>query len=418
MRLALLYTSTPCLIIANVSLSSLFQYDKLPSGSAGPHVRLLELLPGRDEADPIRCRLHVVPLERERDYEALSYCWGDPKSVGFIECDGAPFPIAANLMGALQALRREDTARLLWVDAICIHQDSVEERNQQVAIMRDIYRNARHTVIWLGPEGDRSSDAFDIIPSLLAIRRDKPIRGVYWGMRSRYTLSPGEVDANPELKRLIQNRDARTAFLVLVQRPWFSRVWVVQEATVSPHATIVCGAREVLFDDFTLAVLTFDALDLYPEITLRQPTDWAWEMWDTRRKHGDRWPNSLFQLLFRHRWCEATDQRDKVYALCGIASDGWAQSQGCVETEVLDLPPLPVVVYKPDYGASTVDVYTRLAVNFLASPHVGLDVFSAIHPSEPRLAGLPSWAPDWSASVWFYTSGNHPKTRFTCSRSK
>ncbi len=127
----------------------------------------------------------------------------------------------------------------------------------------------------------------------------------------------------------------------------------------------------------------------------------------------------MFQLLLRHRWCQAIDPRDKVYALYGIASDSKAKQLRYADylgpgwyRSIAPLP-LAVVVNEPDYRLRTVEVYIiRLVTSFLESPYMGLDLFSLIHPLEPRLPGLPSWAPGWSASDWFRTFRKSIKNAF------
>ena len=60
--------------------------------------------------------------------------------------------ITKNLSNALVSLRRPYESRLLWVDALCINQDDVEERSQQVSIMGRIYKEARMVLVYLGEE--------------------------------------------------------------------------------------------------------------------------------------------------------------------------------------------------------------------------------------------------------------------------
>ena len=377
--------------------SSPFKYDPLPGGPESPHIRLLELLPG-DGAEPLRCNLHVVPLGREPGYEALSYCWGDPKSTHSIFCNDSPFPLAANLMSALEALRDADKPRLLWVDAVCINQGSIEERNRQVAIMCDIYRNATRTIAWLGPEADGSNDALAMVPDLFAVQygavNEVENKASTIAPSTRYKLPSEDVQSNPILHRLEQNKAARRAFLALLERPWFSRAWIVQEVAVASQVTLVCGSLEISLEDLAQAVAIFCSLDLHSRVGSSLGLELFGELFNTRRKCGP-WVDSLLQLLMRHRWRKATDPRDMVYALAGLARSAKAEQQR--QGGALQSSPPPVLVGEPDYGAATVDVFTRVACDFLTS-HVGLDLLSAIHPSEPRLAGLPSWAPDWSGS--------------------
>lgn len=83
-------------------------------------------------------------------YEALSYVWGDTSKKTPIQVNDKTLEIGINLRGALHALRYEDKSRTLWIDAICIDQQNIKERNEQVAAMPQIYSRAMKTVIWLG----------------------------------------------------------------------------------------------------------------------------------------------------------------------------------------------------------------------------------------------------------------------------
>lgn len=76
-------------------------------------------------------------------HTALSYVWGNPALVRLIRCNSKPFATTENLDLALRQIRRLDVAVLLWVDQICINQDDLQEKNQQVAIMVTIYQRAR-----------------------------------------------------------------------------------------------------------------------------------------------------------------------------------------------------------------------------------------------------------------------------------
>ncbi|KAK3387918.1 heterokaryon incompatibility protein-domain-containing protein [Podospora didyma] len=239
-----------------------FPYDTLDDDPGRPQTRLLELHPGLPQ-DQIHCTLRTVTLNEAPKYEGLSYCWGDAKITSLIT--------------------------YFWIDAVCINQTGTTERNHQVAMMRDIYSSASQTIVCLGPETDGSRQALGLVPDLLAVRAkfhgpgkgDFPTR-----VPSVGTLSFEEVVAIPELSRLVRNIQARTSFGQLFGRPWFSRVWVIQEVSVSFRTTVACGSVELDFDDLAQAYMTFMSLGLhlYTDVNSVRSQDILYSIWDTRRK--------------------------------------------------------------------------------------------------------------------------------------
>lgn len=97
-------------------------------------------------------------------YYALSYAWGPPvftthriySAEGFIQ-------VTANLWEALRRYREADETKTLWVDAVCINQANIQERSQQILLMRRIYSEAKHVLIWLGLESPSVLPAFEFI---------------------------------------------------------------------------------------------------------------------------------------------------------------------------------------------------------------------------------------------------------------
>ena len=116
-------------------------------------IRLLYLEPAASEGDDLHGSLVPVciDLEPAPAYEALSYAWGDPVFPAKLFLDGRGYHgITANLSQCLTSLRRVDTTRVLWVDAVCINQDDLREKEAQVALMGTIYKSATRALIWLG----------------------------------------------------------------------------------------------------------------------------------------------------------------------------------------------------------------------------------------------------------------------------
>ena len=132
----------------------------------GNTVRILELLPGREQA--LKGKFHYANLEYlHQPYEALSYVWGEKTATFFddqdhkwktyiftIDCNGYECEITPNLYRALQFLRFGSKSRFLWVDALCINQEDIQERGHQVTLMSSLYRSAMRVLIWIAPKPD------------------------------------------------------------------------------------------------------------------------------------------------------------------------------------------------------------------------------------------------------------------------
>lgn len=118
---------------AMANAESLSIYHSLNSSKA--QIRLLRLQPHlEDSLDTITATLEVANLnDQDCHYEALSYEWGSAANTSFsITLQGKEFAVRENLWWALWHLRLEKDVRILWIDALCIDQGSVLERNHQV----------------------------------------------------------------------------------------------------------------------------------------------------------------------------------------------------------------------------------------------------------------------------------------------
>lgn len=113
-------------------------------------IRLVVLEPSKDPTRRIRCRIRHVAFREKPKYEALSYTWGDHPASEKILLDGAGFLVGPNLLQALQHLKDGEKERVLWVDAICINQTDIHEKNKQISIMPYIYTRAQCVLVWLG----------------------------------------------------------------------------------------------------------------------------------------------------------------------------------------------------------------------------------------------------------------------------
>ena len=113
----------------------------------------------------VACEIKICSLfdEGHPSYEAVSYAWSHVKGEGVILVSGDRTIVPAAAEEALRNLRYSDRPRTLWLDAICIDQENTEERNQQVALMHEIYKKTTRTVIWLGKADESTIVAIDTI---------------------------------------------------------------------------------------------------------------------------------------------------------------------------------------------------------------------------------------------------------------
>ena len=189
-----------------------FQYESLPEPDS---IRFLILEPSPDHSSPIQCSLiHTTLAICKNDiidhYTALSYVWGDPGASHDILVDGKSFKVTINLFHALGDLRDKVRVRRLWIDAICIDQLNIDERNIQVRIMGTIYGRAQHTVIYLGPSTKGIDALFEELSVVLA---------------SDQIGSGWDAFEAPPMLQLVREG--------ILSRPWFTRVWIYQELVLS-----------------------------------------------------------------------------------------------------------------------------------------------------------------------------------------
>ncbi|KAK5135282.1 hypothetical protein LTR08_005385 [Meristemomyces frigidus] len=124
---------------------------------------------------------------------------------------------------------------MFWVDAVSINQNDIPEKNTQIQKLAMIYNRATNVSVWLGGEDSDSGRAIEFIERLLRLEDFDPL-----------TKDPG----TPAEWAALHN---------LMQRPWFSRRWIVQEISLARSATLFCGSQSVTWQDFSIAISLFVA---------------------------------------------------------------------------------------------------------------------------------------------------------------
>ncbi|RTE68587.1 hypothetical protein BHE90_017035 [Fusarium euwallaceae] len=336
----------------------------------GDGIRLLTLASGLPSTR-IQCFLEVVSLDRIGTYDALSYTWGLESSDIGISLNNHCMPVTRNLYEALEALRLTAHPRKLWVDALCINQADLEERASQVNIMRQIYKEAKKVIVWLGPQADNSDLALDLLQKLSSIRQ-KHFDFAPYGVILRENLSKAGL---PDVFE-----PAWAAVNSLLGRSWFSRVWVIQEVAVSKDSSIRCGGREIAWDVMANGLRAVHEAQLMTLLGEGYNHVARLQAFRERIAAGHELP--LAHLLVSAHNCLATDPRDKIFALLGIGSDAGRVGE---TTKTL---------VTPNYKKPVAEVFTEFARTCI--DHYGfLDILSS-KVFEEATDGLPSWVPDWS----------------------
>ena len=332
------------------------------------HIRMLHIKPGI-ASDPIYCTLKPYALGDHLEYEALSYTWGSSDGEVEISCNGSPLSVTRNLYAALQTLRYERKMRTLWVDALCINQRDNVEKTQQIRIMKGIYTRAKYVRIWLGEATESDDRAFQAITKLIGFL--SPI------------IYPIDLASYPEQGISVMDWKALNA---LLRRPWFTRVWIIQEAVSATECTFICGPHEIPWERLKNVVQGINSLGLLQHLTMHGVDQLApnlIKMMDRMKlsPNHQAYPG-FYDILTLTRETKSTDPRDKIFALMGL---------------VTDLEDMDSLV-TPDYSKTdVVQVYTDVLVYLSRRPEffrVLQLVPHSPHPTSP-IPHLPSWVPDW-----------------------
>lgn len=321
------------------------------------------------------------------DYAALSYVWGESHSYARkpILVNGREIFVGKNLEVALRVLCASPEfvdGYKLWIDALCINQEDLEERGHQIAKMRDIYSNAWTVIAWLGEERSDSGKAIDLVRAL----SEASAKQNGQELEARLLENPAYLGSGSWL-----------ALHELMQRPYWFRLWIIQELVLGSSAVILrCGDHFIDWTSFCVGIgFLFDYLwtikdqllkkDIYSR-DLEPNTPTAWGTTSLHLIHQDLWPLSLYEeqgenrfsfgrLLILATSADVLDVRDKVYGLVGL-----------MDASIADQ-------LVPDYICTPSKTFTTVAKAFIRT-YLTLDPIREGNPWSDLNA--PSWAADWT----------------------
>jgi hypothetical protein len=382
-------------------------------------IRLLKLeepvVGDSDNLVAVRFQLIEVSLKTAPRYWALSYAWGNESATQLVYCNNKQLRITPNCAAALRQLASEPASRKhhLWVDAICIDQSSVQEKNHQVLLMSDIYSLAAHVIVWLGAGDSASANNITTLNTLATLARISPslVSSLYRRMTesttaaSRAALPPGGARFFTLFPaHIFEDCDP---FRAVLRASWHSRLWTLQEIVLARRATVRVGDKGMGWKKLDRLARVISAENAETGFT-RYPGDSFMRVRVVSSLRGllakKKLPEQRYSLPRGHplgrirarvpREAEvgvashvmmgaallASDKRDKVYGQLAIL-----QRHG-------------VKLAEPDYARPLQEIY-KDAARAIIEHESSLELLSFVS-MERALPDLPSWVPDFGFA-WF-----------------
>jgi len=288
-------------------------------------------------------------------YEAISYTWGEKNALRSLHVDGDEdfLKVTKNCFNALRALRRVDVDRLLWIDAICINQLDTSERGHQVKSMNMIYEIASTVVIYLGEDTRGSRRLFKELAA-----------------RETELAETGKCIQQPPSDVIVSDLE------ILIQRPWFRRIWVLQEVSGNTSLTVMCGPLQTSLEILEACLHGYQGHRV-TEDSVPLPI----LLWSRQRLKVEEYldaPRRLWHQIISSRRFLATDPRGKIFALRSLLPN--------IQRNAMD--------HIIDYNATKEQTFVKTALFLL--PSIGLHLLTANrHPHDLH---MPSWIPEFSQS--------------------
>lgn len=384
-----------------------YKYEELRKSD---HIRVLLLHPTFGFR-PISCNLVQGPHMRRLFYEAISYTWGGDELTQQIMIDGCTMKVTESVYEILTSYSSLLVPKLLWIDALCIDQRNMEEKSLQVPLMQKIYSNALFTTVFLGRASTSQRRVFGGISKILPYRYDgiyapdkatkdhnDSARAVIDLFNEFHVLKEGALRTSAkniyELYEMLPTKSKPkqwNALLRLLQHPWFSRVWVVQEVALSEKVFVKYGDETIEWDVLAEALAMLHRsrnfrlwLECTHNVQLRHIQNTS--MYNVIRidklreslhpkSQYDRvhWP-TVPRLLSESFYFRATNPRDQIFGLMALCQE-----------------PLDV-----DYSVSVEDTFIYAAKALLHQGSVGILFHAGGVGNRPEIIpGLPTWVPDW-----------------------
>lgn len=290
--------------------------------------------------------------------------------------NGSLCHVHQNLEAALRRLRalpETEYGMKYWIDALCIDQKNIPERNAEVKRMREIYERAWSIVVWLGEGTEDGDKACDCISGISQVESLESLKS--------FLSYQQELYGNLKWKPLMD----------LLRKPYWKRVWIIQELAMNHHHTLfICGDTAFFRQELELtlescmrdSLLLQKWLDAKSDDSANENQENLFGLFrrvsslmelNSHKLHGPR----IEDVLSLAQEASSKDMRDKIYGIHGL------------------LPTALSSRIQPRYDSSLGDIFQDFSEKLLQE--CGLDSVLSWGGSD---LGLPSWCVDLSGPLF------------------
>ncbi|KAK1752354.1 HET-domain-containing protein [Echria macrotheca] len=342
----------------------------------------------------------------EWNYVAMSYCWGPEQPTADIIVNGKVTKVRANLEAGLRQFRDMEYFReggKIWIDSLCINQEDIPEKQDQLQMMASIYRYAGNIIVWLGTEADDSDQAIYHLENagrdfrseyVEALDSSDPITATTWRTMAQIRMETS-YDALKEKSKILEHEMSAPFFNEIAatlykffDRPYWRRLWIIQELCMGRSGMpIVCGKRvtqwRYIRDGVLKLMAILDLLDerfreKFPEQIVARPASLEHvaqiaqlEIMCHRRKIPEVPDNQL--PLIAATWFEYGPLLGSALRRAvALASQSECSNSHDRIYGLLSIPGLPDLDIKIDYSKHLAQVFTEFSAASKPKRRIGI----------------------------------------------
>ena len=320
--------------------------------------------------------------ELRETYTAISYCWGSAERTAQLYCPSGHFLRITRVVEEIAhwLVNRQDDG-FFWIDFLCINQEDLQEKGEQVGMIYKIFSGSALVEAWLGDNVEDGEAALEILQGLSdAFYEQCPVDDTAAYLSSKWRRRMKMRFPQSDIERLRG----------LLHHDWFKRTWVAQEIITAPveegprggemlilyfngHALPWTTLHNAIGNVLGGVVETFNQMD-EEAMASAQYLSYVSML---RDRYQAKEPIHLREALLEFMTLQASDPRDRIYGVMNV----------CKELEHGSIV--------PNYTMSVTDVYIQSAYTLIVENGV-LDILVAagIGRVKPNMT-LPSWVPDW-----------------------